>query len=90
MDRGAAGLTTSLTREHVEDRLAACGAYLEVDTLPEWIENRPRFKAFGEGLEMRDDFHRIRVVNWQCVPGPLLVWIDDHRDEIIRIWTSAA
>lgn len=73
-------------RNHIEEVLEAFGAWIEVEELPVWIEKRPRFQAFGSGLEMRENSYCIKVVGWQSVPGWFLVWIDDHRADVIRLW----
>lgn len=67
-------------RQHWIDALAAFGARIEVEVLPDHIEHHNSVGWSGE--ENMDRPTRIRVVNRQYVTGPVLVEIDEQRDLI--------
>lgn len=78
-------------RQHWTDALAAFGARIEVDVLPESNEHRSRSDWLGasEALDM-DRPVRIRVVGREYVTGPVLVEIDEQRDRIAAAFRELA
>ena len=72
--------------------MAAFGARIEVDVLPEYIESRTRGEWLAEppGLEDMDRPVCVRVVNREYVTGAVLVEIDEQRDRIAAAFRDAA
>lgn len=68
-------------RAHWACALAAFGARIEVDVLPEHIESRTSSDWIGDEEDM-DRPMRVRVVGREYVTGPVLVEIDEQRDRI--------
>lgn len=77
-------------RQHWTDALAAFGAHIEVEVLPDGVESRTRGAWLDSEAEELDRPTRVRVVNHKCVTGPVLVEIDEQRMRIAAAFRSEA
>jgi hypothetical protein len=71
------------------DCLDAFGARLEIDVLPDWIENRTRSAWLPSDDEeaVEDRPVRMRIVGRQYVTGPVLVELDANRQKIVAAFS---
>lgn len=74
--------TPQETRLHIEAGLAAFGARLVLDTLPDWVEHTPTYAEEGE-----DPPGRIIIEGRERVPGSFLEELSGQRRAVLAAWT---
>lgn len=76
-------------RQHWVDCLAAFGAWIEIEVLPDHIEHRTRGEWLGDPSGVGERPVRIRVVNRRFVTGVVLKELDEQRSRIVAAFMQS-